>query len=123
MIDRYEFYNRNPDGAFEEDCVCRAISMATGLKYRAVNNLLTLSADYNDCDRLCVCCYRHLLDDVLELNGYDCDFKRTVYEVAKRHKDQKLIIRVEGHLTCSMYGTIVDIWDCSDELVDRFWIV
>lgn len=123
MNNRYRFYNRNSDGALEEDCVCRAISMATGLKYKAVDNLLTLSADDNQCDKLCVHCYKHLLGDILELNCYDCNFERTVHEVAKRHKDHKLIIRVDGHLTCSIYGTVIDIWDCSDELVDRFWIV
>jgi hypothetical protein len=123
MIDRFRFHNHNPDNAIEEDCVCRAISMATGLKYKAVNNLLALSADYNHCDRLCLCCYRHLLEDVLLYNGYDCDFERTVYDVVERHSDKKLLIRIDGHLTCSIYGTIVDIWDCSDELVDCFWIV
>ena len=40
-----------------------------------------------------------------------------------RYPDRKLIIRVEGHLTCSLYGVVTDIWDCSEELVDRYWVV
>ena len=33
-----------------------------------------------------------------------------------------LIIRIKGHLTCSIFGKIPDIWDCSNEIVDCFWV-
>jgi hypothetical protein len=50
-------------------------------------------------------------------------YGRTVGEVADDHPGQKLLIRVEGHLTCSMYGVVIDTWDCTDEIVDCFWAV
>lgn len=34
-----------------------------------------------------------------------------------------LLIRVHGHLTCSINGIILDTWDCSNEKVDKLWIV
>ena len=72
---------------------------------------------------LCVCCYHRLLEDVFELEPIYSDFRETVGEVASRYPDHKLIIRMEGHLTCSLYGVVADIWDCSEELVDRYWVV
>ena len=123
MNDLYRYHNQNPEKIEEEDCVCRAISTAVGISYGAAQNLINLSAEVNGCDTLCVCCYHHLLEDLLELDRYNCDFRYTVGEIAKDHPRQRLIIRVEGHLTCAMYGVVLDIWDCTREMVDCFWVV
>lgn len=120
---RYKYYNHNPDRLHLQDCVCRAISTATGLCYEATNNLLDLTAATYKCDKLCVCCYHNLLEDVLCYHRQECHFKKTVEEVASDYPRNKLIIRVQSHLTSSINGTIMDIWDCSDELVDCFWVV
>lgn len=120
---RYKYYNRNPDLLHLKDCVCRAISTATGLSYDAVDNLLKITASEYECDKLCVCCYHNLLEDILCYPRMNCEFKQTVEEVASMYPKNKLIIRVKEHLTSSINGTILDIWDCSNELVDCFWIV
>ena len=57
------------------------------------------------------------------LSTTDCDFKKTVSDIATEFPRNKVIVRVDAHLTASVYGTILDIWDCSDELVDCYWIV
>lgn len=119
----YRYYNRNPRGLHIKDCVCKAISTATGLSYEAVDNLLKLTASEYDCEKLCVCCYHNLLDDVLRYHRVDCDFKRTVEDVAASYPRNKLIIRIDSHLTSSINGVVLDIWDCTEELVDCFWIV
>lgn len=119
----YRYHNANPKQIEEEDCVCRAISTSLGISYPAAKNLLNLSADANGCDALCVCCYNHLLEGIFELPRYDCHFNYTVGDIAKDHRKDRVIIRVEGHLTCSIYGAVLDIWDCTDELVDCFWVV
>lgn len=123
MAFRYRYYNRRPDGAEIEDCVCRAISTATGLKYEAVENLLALTACNYDCDKLSVDCYHNLLDGTLCYKQRICKRGETVGELAERYRDKRLIIRINGHLTCSLYGTIVDIWDCTHKTADVFWIV
>lgn len=120
---RYKYYNRNPKRLHLKDCVCRAISTATGLHYEAVDNLLTLSANEYDCDKLCLCCYHNLLEEILCYRRTECDFDSTVSEIVERYPCNKLIIRINEHLTCSVNGVILDIWDCSDELVDCFWII
>lgn len=122
-ISAYKYYNRNPDGKLLEDCVCRAISTATGLNYEAVNNLLELTADCYECDKLCVCCYHNLLEDILGYERIDCELGETVQEIAQQHPCDKILIRIEGHLTSAIKGTVLDIWDCSDKRVDCFWVV
>ena len=119
----YKYYNSNPNQLRIKDCVYRAISTATGLCYEAVCNLLDITAEYYSCDKLCVCCYSYLLEDLLCYRRFDCDFKLTVQDVALKYPNNKLIIRVAEHLTSSLNGTILDIWDCSEEFVDCYWII
>lgn len=119
----YKYYNYNPDSVHIKDCVCRAIGTVTGLHYDTVNNLLDLTAKKYNCKKLCVCCYHNLLENILGYTRIKCDFKQTVKEVVAKNPNNKLIIRVDAHLTSAINGTILDIWDCSDELVDCFWIV
>lgn len=119
----YEYYNRNPSKIEITDCVCKAISTATNLKYEAVNNLLDLTAYENDCEKLCVCCYDNLLTGTLCYCRIDDYFKHTVSEISQFYPNNILIIRVDAHLTASVNGKVLDIWDCSDKLVDCYWIV
>lgn len=123
MPNRYKYYNHNPDNIKIKDCVCRAISTATGLCYEAVDNLLGLTADAYVCEKLCVCCYHKLLENVLCYSRVDCGFRKTVEQIAEELPRNKVIIRVDAHLTTSIYGNILDIWDCSEELVDCYWVV
>lgn len=122
-ISAYKYYNRNPDGQHKEDCVCRAISTATGLNYNAVNNLLNLTSREYNCSKLCICCYHNLLEDILGYIRVDCFAGETVEQVARKHPDDKLLIRIDSHLTSSIKGTILDIWDCSKKFVDCYWVV
>ena len=123
MRKRYKYYNHNPYNLKLKDCVCRAISTAIGLCYEAVDNLLDLTACTYGCDKLCVCCYSKLLEEVLCYDRVECDFQKTVEDVATEFPRNKVLVRVKEHLTTVVYGNILDIWDCSDELVDCYWIV
>lgn len=118
----YMYYNSNPWGLNEDDCVTRAMSAALGIKYTAVGNLLTLISERNGCDRLCVCCYHKLLEDIFGMKPHYC-YGDKVGEVAEDNPGCKLLIRIDGHLTCSMYGVVIDTWDCTDEIVDCYWTV
>lgn len=119
----FRYFNANPDKSVEEDCVTRAISVSSKIPYRSISRLLEITAKEHDCDKLCVCCYHHLLEDIL---GYRVIFPKgykTVGEIADMYENNAIIVRIDGHLTTCMYGTCVDIWDCTDEKVDCFWIV
>lgn len=123
MGKHYKFYNRNPKNNRVGDCVCRAISLATGLNYKAVDNLLQLIADAYDCEKLCICCYHNLLEKVLCYERITCHNFETVEDLAKLHPRETMIVRIEGHVTCIIKSNILDTWDCSDKLVDCYWFV
>lgn len=118
----YEFYNANPLDEIEGDCVYRAINSATGIPYYEIAEKLKLVSSLYECDELCVCCYQHFLEDVLGLTRQYAE-GMTVREVAKTFSDDIVLIRTEGHLTMSAYATVYDIWDCTEEIADIFWII
>ena len=121
MVD-YKFYNANPLGDIEQDCVCRAISTVTKIPYRQVEKKLEYIGKLFECDSLCVCCYHHLLEKVFNLVPRFANGK-SVGEIARDYPNSRLLIRIDGHLTCAIRGVIHDIWDCTKEIADIFWII
>jgi hypothetical protein len=119
----FSYYNINPEKSEEQDCVCRAISLAVNLDYHAVEKLLEVVAHFYNCEKLCLCCYHHLLEDVFNFPVRYCEYGETVGDIAKRLSHNIVLIRIDGHLSCSLYGIVYDIWDCSQKNVDCYWIV
>ena len=120
---RYKFLNINPLGKREEDCVCRAISLALDEDYYVIQKKLQLIGELFECEFLCECCYKHLLDSVYDLERNE-EFKGlTINEFAESHESGTYIIRIDGHLTCLMDGIIYDLWNCTDKIVDIVWEV
>lgn len=120
---RYQFLNVNPLGEIEEDCVCRAISLALDEDYYKIQEKLYLVAKLFECEYLCVCCYKYLLDEVYDLKRIEEVKWMTVEEFANYFPIGIFIVRVEGHLTCVIDNNIMDIWDCRDKIVDLVWEV
>lgn len=116
------YSNENPNGYHIPDCVIRAITKALGLEYYEVVRLLKKNADEFQCDCLNVQCYEKLLDVDFNLPHYK-SFSKTAEEVANDYPNDILLLRMEGHLSVSVFGDIMDIWDCSNELITDFWIV
>lgn len=120
---RYEFLNINPLGEIEEDCVCRAISLALQEDYYVIQNKLNLVGNLFDCTSLCVCCYKFLLDNVYNLDRIEEYQGYTIEEFAKNNPLGTFIIRIEGHLTCLIDNTCYDLWDCRNKMIDLIWKV
>lgn len=118
----FEYTNVNPLSLTEEDCVTRAISLASGYSYAEIQDKLYYISELLDCEKLCVCCYQHLLDSVFGYDRLPCR-NMTVGEVAEMYDDCILLVRIEGHLTTVVYGTIRDLWDCSASYADIVWLV
>ena len=118
----FVYYNRNPDGNKESDCVTRAISLATGLSYPTIRNKLFHSSKLFSCHKLNHKCYSALLEKVFEYTTVPCR-GLTVAELSSLYRNDILLIRIDGHLTCSYYGKIYDIWDCRDSRCDVAWII
>lgn len=122
-MSRYEFLNVNPLGIREEDCVCRAIKTALNEDYYTIKNKLELVGELFECEALCVCCYKFLLDNVYDLKRVEEVEGMTVGEFAELFPKGTYIVRVDGHLTTVIDGKCYDIWDCTEEIVHLVWIV
>lgn len=120
---RYKFLNINPIGNIEGDCVCRAISLALNEDYYKIKEKITLVGELFECDFLCVCCYKFLLDEVYGLDRLEEVKGMTIEEFADKFPNGIYIIRIEGHLTCVIDNELLDIWDCKDEIIDIVWEV
>ena len=110
------------NGYHIQDCVIRAITLALVLDYFEVVKMLHLNAQELQCECLNVKCYEKLLDYDFDLPHY-MSFGLTAEEVANDYPNNILLLRMDGHLSCSVCGVIKDIWDCSQEIITDFWIV
>ena len=118
----FRYLNVEPNNAIKEDCVVRAISLASELPYEMIKRKLWLVGELYDCDCLCRFCYEHLIEDVLGYRKTNCE-ELTVGEFADRHPIGTYLVRIPNHLTCIIDGTCFDIWDCLDEPVSEAWEV
>lgn len=120
---RYEFLNTNPLGEIEEDCVCRAISLALNQDYYVIQEKLCLVGKLFDCVSLCIACYKHLLDYVYNLDRIEEYQGHTIEEFMNDFPMGIYLIRIEGHLTCIIDNVCYDLWDCRNKIVDIIWKV
>ena len=119
----YVFYNNNPDLLIENDCVTRAISLASGLPYEAIEDKLYLTSKLFECPKLCICCYENLLNYVFNYENIYGVEGMSIGDFADKFPYGVYLVRVEGHLTCVIDNHIMDIWDCRDKIVDLVWEV
>ena len=119
----YVFYNNNPDLLIENDCVTRAISLASGLPYEAIEDKLYLTSKLFECPKLCICCYENLLNYVFNYENIYGVEGMTIGDFADKFPYGVYLVRVEGHLTCVIDNHIMAIWDCRDKIVDLVWEV
>lgn len=116
----YKFYNANALGNFVNDCVIRAISVATKKTWDETYDMLSDLAQEKGT----------MMDDREFVRWYlDSNFRRipkqytSVGELASEYPDKVLLITMEGHITCSINGVIVDSFDCRRRRVEDAWIV
>lgn len=116
----YKFYNANAVNRFEDDCVIRAISCATGKSWDYVYEYLSDIAQYEGT----------LLDKrEFVINYLDKTYRRlygihgTVGDISGIYADNILLITMPGHITCSKYGIIYDTFDCRNREAEYVWIV
>ena len=119
---KYIYYNRNPDGNRENDCVTRSISLASGLPYPTIRKKLFHTAKLLDCEKLCVCCYKHLLDNVFKYEPIDCA-GYTVEEFADSNPQGTYLVRMENHISTIIDNCVYDIFDCRDMFISHAWKV
>ncbi len=116
----YKFANKNPLGKYENDCTIRSISMATGKSWDEVYERLSDIAQFQGTmmdDREFIIKYLSTKYDRVPY------LSRTVGEISKDYPNNILLITMNGHITCSKYGTIYDSFDCRNRVAEDAWIV
>lgn len=120
----FKYYNNNPKKKYTGDCVIRATALALDKTWEEASDMLYNKAKSCACEMSCLGCYSGLFDKDLKFERiFDGEFYITASELALKHKDKILLLRLPSHLTVSINGVINDIWDCSDLLVDIAWEV
>ena len=116
----YKFYNANALGNFVDDCVIRAISIAENETWDYTYNKLSDLAQEKGT----------MMDDSKFVQWYlDTHYERldeygmSVGQLAGEYPDKVLLITMKGHITCSMFGIILDSFDCRKRRVEYAWIV
>ena len=116
----YKFYNNNALGLFENDCTVRAISTATNNSwddtYEHLSNIARIKGTMMD-DR------DFVIEYLNERYQRIYDLPRTVGEVAGAYPDNVLLITMNGHITCSKFGIVLDSFDCRQKIAEFCWIV
>ena len=116
----YKFYNANAANKFEDDCVIRAISCATGKSWDYVYDYLSDLAQYEGT----------LLDKKEFVIKYlDNTFCRlygiygSVGEVSGMYPNSILLIASNNHLVCSKCGIVYDTFDSRNKPALKIWFV
>lgn len=116
----YVFHNENPLNKYEDDCVIRAISCATGKSWDQVYDYLSDIAQHEGT----------LLDKREFVRNYlDRTYQRlnnmygSVGYISGQFPNNVILITMKGHIVCSKYGIIYDTFDCRDREVENVWLV
>lgn len=106
----YVYLNVNPDKKKVSDCVSRAISLSCNISYPKVRKMLFHTARLLGCQKLCVMCYKFLIEDVLKCKRVNCD---GMYpdDFANLHPQGIYLLRMNGHICSCIDGKIYDIFD------------
>ena len=106
----YVYLNVNPDKMTVSDCVTRAITLTTGLSYSRVRKMLFHTAKLLGCEKLCVMCYKFLIEDVLRCRRVNCDGMYPE-NFANINTEGTYLLRMNGHICSCIDGVIYDIFD------------
>ena len=118
---KFRYYNRDEDGVHRNNCVTRAISLASGMSMGETRRKLRCVATLFDCyPRICMSCYKHLIENVLYYKPLNCD-GMTVGEFADMHPEGTFLVRMNQHISIIIDNTIYDIFDCRNRVITNAW--
>lgn len=116
------YLNVSPDGERKNDCVTRAISLASGIEYPHIRRKLFHTAKLLGCMKLCWSCYSFLLTQVLGYRQVNCD-GMSLAQFADNNPNGTYLVRIDQHLTTIVNGNLIDTFDCRNEMCHIAWKV
>ena len=114
----YKCYNPHPKGLSTDDCVKRAIVVATGRDYATVQRELneykkiTGAKFFNSAKNL------RYVEDVLKAKKKSFNKKITADEFCEQHPRGRYILDMDEHWSACVDGCIYDTWDCGNKKVN-----
>ncbi len=122
----YHYYNANPKDRRTDDCVIRAIALATEQSWDDVLVGLTKCALENKYMISCPECYGKYLKKLgwvkqkqpVKRNNKKyraCEFAKKFNGVAIAHVGTQ-------HIACIKENEVWDIWDSSDGVIGNYWV-
>jgi hypothetical protein len=120
---KFRYYNRDEDGVHRNNCVTRALSLASGMSMGETRRKLRCVAILFDCaPRICMSCYKHLIENVLYYKPLNCD-GMTVGEFADMHPQGTYLVRMEQHISIIIDNIVYDTFNCLDNILTNAWEV
>ena len=117
----FRYWNENPQFEHHNDCVTRAITLASGMPYPEVRRKLFHTAKLLKCrSKLCPTCYSFLIQNVLGGCPVDCHHM-TVEEFADLRPNGVYLVRMDGHLSAIVENCVFDTFDCRGHLLTNAW--
>lgn len=117
----FRYWNENPQGERHNDCVTRAITLVSGLRYDEIRRKLFHTAKLLKCEsKLCPTCYSFLIQEVLGGVPKDCHHM-TVEEFADLHPNGIYLVRMDVHLSAIVENCVFDTFDCRGHLLTNAW--
>ena len=129
METNFIYNNPHPKGLNVKDCAKRAITIATGKDYNQVKLELNRIKKETGCKKFNnPKNIKYYLEKVLGLSKISFpaiagEPRMNGYRFTQEMTTGTYILRMAGHITCSVNGVINDTWDCSDKCVYNAWRV
>lgn len=121
----YKKLNVNPKGKKTGDCAFRAVAAATGLGWdKAYEGLCAHGFELKTAPNEPEAIESFLLTQGFKIGKIKVEkgSKRpTVAQFAEQHPNWYSVLRVANHVTCCANGVYVDIWDCGNCSVYKYW--
>ena len=130
----FKWHNQNPKGRLADDCVLRAVSLATGLSWDdTLDKLVEIAHKRKDSP---VDMYPYLLESL----GFEKQKQYMIIETRKkitakqmcelwnrRGKNVVIVANATNHLICIKQDAdgkhkVWDTWDCTDCAVGNWWV-
>ena len=124
----YKYYNAHPKGFWIDDCVCRAIAVASRMDYCDVEDALRAQKAIDrekgiDSSNL----PRSFLEDILGAKRFAFSrrgpWKMTAEKFSKTYKSGRYILDMGWHFAACVNGFLLDTWDPGAEVVLAAYLV
>lgn len=121
----YIKYNANPKGKITGDCVIRAICTAVYEPWENVySSLCELGKKKGKMPNDPAVYSQYLRNkgfEQMKTLTHPSGRKLTLRELADETRDYIVLAHCRSHLTCIIYGVIIDTWNCGYKTSGKYW--